>query len=494
MSKKRIFTVGFALPGSEFEYVPFNSDQSLLDADIVLFKVGYGNYYATKEYQGELLFDHTQSASLYKCLQHWRSELLDVTDAGKLAIVFLTKPLSYFRYTGEQQFSGTGRSRQTTNMVNRIESYSAVPNITSVEAKSGREVRLTTDGLYLSAYWKEFEEYCQYEAFIEGVFTHVILTTKTGGRTVAAAFHDKGVMLFLPPINYDEDAFINDDADDEDEDEESCWTPEAKEFGKRLLTALTALEKGILCDRSVTPPPAWALDLSFLTSQEASLHVEISKLTEIINEFQIKRTNLEQCLEEAGSIRALLYAQGKPLEHAVREALGVFGFSAVRFDDGESEFDVIFEAPGMRCIGEVEGKDNKAISIEKFSQLERNIQEDYARDDVTEFAKGVLFGNAERLTSPSQRGEAFTAKCITAAKRAHVALVRTPDMFDPVRYLRNQTDEAYAEACREAIMSADGKIVIFPKPPISSASDVSEGQNVTALGAVASEEFSATST
>jgi hypothetical protein len=38
MAKNRIFTIGFDLPGDEFEYVEFRSDQTLLDADIVLFQ------------------------------------------------------------------------------------------------------------------------------------------------------------------------------------------------------------------------------------------------------------------------------------------------------------------------------------------------------------------------------------------------------------------------------------------------------------------------
>src|SRR5439155_24203874 len=112
------------------------------------------------------------------------------------------------------------------------------------------------------------------------------------------------------------------------------------------------------------------------------------------------------------------------------------------FVGGDSEFDVVFHAPEGRCLGEVEGKDAKAINIDKLSQLERNLQEDFARDEVTEFAKGVLFGNAERLKPPAQRGEAFTEKCISAAKRACIALVRTSDLFDPVRYLRTHPDAA----------------------------------------------------
>lgn len=110
MGKKKIFTIGFELPGDMFERVSYDSDQSLLDADIVLYKVGFGTY-PTEDYQGKPLFNHYYSARIADQLQHWRSELASATNAGKLVIIFLSSPRSYYRYTGEQQFSGTGRSR-----------------------------------------------------------------------------------------------------------------------------------------------------------------------------------------------------------------------------------------------------------------------------------------------------------------------------------------------------------------------------------------------
>lgn len=102
MPKYRIFTVAFELPGDEFEYVPFDSDQSLLDADIVLFEVGFGSHVAMEEYQGERLFGHSVSVRVVQNLQHWRAELAAATNAGKLVIIYLTKPLTRFRYSGEQ--------------------------------------------------------------------------------------------------------------------------------------------------------------------------------------------------------------------------------------------------------------------------------------------------------------------------------------------------------------------------------------------------------
>jgi hypothetical protein len=60
----------------------------------------------------------------------------------------------------------------------------------------------------------------------------------------------------------------------------------------------------------------------------------------------------------------------------------------------------------------------------------------------------------------------FTEKCISAARRIGAALIRTPDLFAPAKYLReNALDLEYAAKCREAILSTKGSIVVFPLPP-----------------------------
>lgn len=77
----------------------------------------------------------------------------------------------------------------------------------------------------------------------------------------------------------------------------------------------------------------------------------------------------------------------------------------------------------------------------------------------------MLFGNAFRLEPPAERADEFTRKCVTAARRLSVALIRTPDLFHPARYLRTNKDSAYAKACRKAIYDADGTVVEFPCTP-----------------------------
>jgi hypothetical protein len=116
-------------------------------------------------------------------------------------------------------------------------------------------------------------------------------------------------------------------------------------------------------------------------------------------------------------------------------------------------------------LGEAEGKDSKAINVDKISQLERNINEDFERDEVTDRAKGILFGNAARLQKLSERGDYFTEKCITSAKRLGIALVRTPDLFFISRYVKESGDKEFSQKCIEAILAAEGTIVVFPPVP-----------------------------
>jgi hypothetical protein len=147
-----------------------------------------------------------------------------------------------------------------------------------------------------------------------------------------------------------------------------------------------------------------------------------------------------------------VFEAGKPLEHAVTKALKVLGYHAEGYDDGTLELDQVIISPeGDRYIGECEGKDNRAIDISKFRQLADAIHEDFVRDEVSNEAIGILFGNPHRLIKPSDRIDYFTKKCLDGAKRRSYALIKTPDLFNVIKYLLENKNEGYQIKCREAI-------------------------------------------
>jgi hypothetical protein len=80
---------------------------------------------------------------------------------------------------------------------------------------------------------------------------------------------------------------------------------------------------------------------------------------------------------------------------------------------------------------------------------------------------------------------ALNQSIATAAfpQRAKIALVKTPDLFGPAKYLReNPSDIEYAHMCRKAIFHAEGEVVIFPPVPTSEASVAPELREVPDQG------------
>lgn len=146
------------------------------------------------------------------------------------------------------------------------------------------------------------------------------------------------------------------------------------------------------------------------------------------------------------------------------ESLRLLGFTAASFKESDSEFDVVFESAEGRLIGEAEGKDTKAVNIDKLRQLSMNIHEDLQRESVTAPAKPVLFGNGFRLQPLNERADPFTDKCHSAAATSSTALIFTPDLFAPVQYLIKAPDAEYARACRVAILESTGRVSL-PAPP-----------------------------
>jgi hypothetical protein len=231
-----------------------------------------------------------------------------------------------------------------------------------------------------------------------------------------------------------------------------------------MLAAVVALDKALRSTGEVTPEPPWAAEPDFALRTESLLRVQLLEAEREVEKAQRHKENLEEQLRTAGAYRALLYEKGKPLENAIIEALCMLGFTAEPFKESDSEFDVVFESEEGRLIGEAEGKDNKAINIDKLRQLAMNIHEDLQRENVIKPAKPVLFGNGYRLLKLNERGDPFTEKCISASATSSTALVFTPDLFPPVQYLVVNTDPEYAKACRLAMLSTTGRVT-FPPPP-----------------------------
>lgn len=474
MSKNRsIATVGYQIPGHSDELIAFTSRKSLMDYDIIFFAPVLP-YYETSSagdgyYQGKVCYGDSGSFRLKGDLEHWKNELTNALRAGKTVFFLLAEKEEFFADTGQRSYSGTGRNRSTTINVSPGNNYQLVPtSVGSVCVGSGKHI-IFSGNPHFKSFYEKFKDNLEYKLYLENVpKSDAIFTGKDKSKILGFMMKvGGGNFIALPYIEYDYDAFTETKKDKKGK-EKSYWKKEAMKFGSDLVQSLLEIDVSIQNYSDRTPPPTWASDKKYLQKKEREFLEKITINSETIKQLTDANLQLQADMEEEGLLKFLLYEQGKPLERAVSRALEILGFSAENYDDGELEMDqIIFGPEKVRCIGECEGKDSKDINIDKLRQLVESLNADLYRDEVSERASGILFGNAQRLLSPESRTLDFTEKCKKSAEREKIALVRTIDLYVVSAYLNETEDEAFKKKCREAIYNAFGKIIEFPPIPAS---------------------------
>lgn len=461
---KAILTIGFDLASDDTHYESFHSRASLLDWDIVLFSPLINEFWGAyvDRYQGKPSLDDSASFQLKECCEHWRREIKQAVEAGKTVMVFLPAVQDVYIDTGERRYSGTGRNQKTTRIVAPYTNYASLPLTLDPINATGSAMKLAPLGAeVLAPYWAEFGDASEYKVLLPDDTTGICITTKNGDKPVGALIRSKssaGSLLLLPDIDFYPDEFFK------QQGKEQVWSQAAKQFASRFVGTIVALDKALHSSAEVTPEPTWATSGSYVLASERLLRTDLLEAERQVEEAQRKKEAVQEQLSSAGRARALLYEKGKSLELAIVEALRTLGFSAASYKDTESEFDVVFQCNEGRLLGEAEGKDSKAVNVDKLRQLSMNIHEDLQREEVTLPAKGVLFGNGFRLTPPSERETQFTQKCISAARSSSTALVPTTELFKAMQYLVERADENYAAECRKSILQGAG-LVMLPNPP-----------------------------
>lgn len=472
MSKKKILSIGIDLELEEIECINLSSSASLLDWDVILISPAFWDFYTGADrHQGKYCFTDYSSAKVRQQCSHWSREISEAVKHGKTVICFLTKKEEFYIATGEKSYSGTGRNQRTTRHVTLFTNYELFPCEMKATVSQGKEIKLTPkNSEVISSFWNEFSNLASYNVVLDLDGFTPILTTRVGDKCVGAIQRNhtsNGSLIFLPEIDFENKKFVT----EEDDEGNVYWTNEGIQFRRRFLQSIVDIDKIAHNSGEITPEPDWAKHEFYKFEDEKVITSELISIEEELEGILAKKQIVMSKLSEVNSLRGLLYEKGKPLEKCILRSLEILGFAAQPFHNSESEFDVVFFTDKGRLIGEAEGKDNKAINVDKLRQLSMNVNEDLMREEVDAPAKGVLFGNGYRMTEPSDRGDAFTEKCHLAAKANGTLLVPTCELFKVVKSLLNEPSEDYAAKCRQSFFDGVG-LVEFPQRDLGIADEL----------------------
>jgi len=469
---KNIVSVGFKIPSNQEDYLRIDSFNSLSDADIVVFSPNLsGTSYSTYtdeswnskhgSYEGKKLYNKRSSANILDHHKHWRHELSSFVKSGRTLFVVLPEKESFFVHAGTNSVSGTGRNQKILNHVSAFTNYDFLP-FSKLEFKPATGKSIVPKDPAMAEFYKHFKDYMSFSVYIRGEGLHPTFTTRNSDLLGINYQLQSGNVVFIPNVDFvvDELTVYNNRTN------KGEWNKEAFRLGKIFCNLLVEIDRSLKNKELKTPKPEWISNEEYAIKASEEVKKLISKNLKEIEKRNQENIQLDSVLEEHESLKDLLFETGKPLELAVIKALTILGFHAENYDDGKLELDQIITSPeGLRYIGECEGKDSKDIDISKFRQLLDSLNEDFEREEVTEKAMGLLFGNPQRLLHPNERTLDFTQKCISGAKRERIGLIKTADLYEVARYLSENEGEEYKVLCRNAIYEQLGDIVLFPALP-----------------------------
>lgn len=459
---KDILSVGFNLPSNEDNFISLNSNNSLSDADIVIFSpnfdiANFSNSYRNSTYRGKTSYELDASSNIKESARHWNLELKGFLESGKNLYIFLCPKHDFYLDTGQRRTSGTGRNQKVTNMVDLFNNYKFLPFELKINNAKGK--KMVTQNDLIKPFFKAFEKELSFEAYIEPNEKYSeLIKTKSLDKLLSVQFTElKGNVIVLPFLETDNSEFY---------DKKENWNENGIKFGKKIIHTIIEIDKILSSSIEKTPKPEWINLDKFKIKAAESTKILIKENLEVIKKLENKNENLIEVLTSQEVLKDLLFETGQSLEVAVIKALEILGYKAENYDDGVLELDQVITSPeNFRFIGECEGKDNKDIDIHKFRQLSDSLSEDFARETVDEMAYGILFGNPHRLQPIEKRKSFFTEKCIRGAEREKIALVKTIDLFFIVKYLSENKNDEFQKKCRNSIINGLGKIVDFPKIP-----------------------------
>lgn len=452
---RSIVTVNTVLPSLD-QQIEYESGETLLDYDVVIFDPQLPTEDRINFSGGGSCISIEGGKALRRAMNHWSRELKDALKAGK-TVFFLLNNYETDSVADSYRMEKSTRNYSTSS----INNYDVLPLKVSARNAKGHLLN-PVDGRFKGLH-SVIKDVAGYKVIIDEAIGQPTFATKNNEGilgTLVTSVEMPGNLILLPYFSlaqmYEYD----------DRTGEPVWSNRGLKLSNAVVGQLLAIDKSLQSQNLSTPAPDWLAKVD----RPALVRLAENRIDSINKQIVELEASRSKEIEEKDKLlrySALLYENSKALETAIEDTLNLIGYKVENYRKNDVEIDHVIIGPsGLRMIGESEGKDNSAIGVSKFRQLESNIGEDFEREEITTPAKGIIFGNGFRLIEPDKRPEQFTEKCLTNAKRLHTALVRTSDLYQVAVYaLNHPDDEAFKAKCRKALESAEGEIVHFPAPP-----------------------------
>jgi hypothetical protein len=375
--------------------IAFASKQTLLGYDIVFLRLddlvnAYERQIGHPWYQGRPSLDDSDSVHVRDDMARRKRELKTLLEVGGTLVLFLPAPASWYVGTGERQYSGTGRNRQTTRIVTEMQLLSLLPFDIHTEAAESRDLELRMSEPF-AAFWRTNTKRFQTAAILKqpiGDRTLVISGTEAVAGSIARL--DKGLVIILPQdLLYPVDYVVQDAGEDE---------IEAHPDDIKLIDSTFDLVRELRKDAGDYVQPDWATE--YQLPGEADLVARVRGAGDAVAKAQSRLDSAERALAILKQRKTLFTGSGAAFEAFAEEAFKALGFTIEEGRPGRT--DRMVRLRGEAAVLELKGR-AKSAAERDAAQLEKWVSEHFVDKGIQ--PKGILVVNGWRDTPLQGRTE-----------------------------------------------------------------------------------------
>ena len=410
---------------------------SFLDYDAVIINTNYlSRFYkqaASKTYENKRLLSMSDSSAIVQDFQSVKDQLIELLKQGKNVFVLIGSNEDCVIYTGDTQYSGTGKNARITNIVRDFDTDSFLPINFQATYVAGTNYQILGNTVF-NEFFKNtdgFFSYCAYFPKVDMVPLLVVPNTDNCISAMKKVFNGSIILLPQPFNSYD--------FDDEKE-----WKKECKHYLNELYKLIERLNEPD--DEYILPQ--WTNDFYILTEEKENKQLaEDSKKLERLKK---KVAKDEEKLKSTKYYKTLLTSTGTQLETIVKKVLSEMGFDLMPTIPGRD--DIIAKFNDQDIVAEIKGVVRSATE-KHASQLEKWVS--LFMEDHDTHPKPLLIVNAFKDTPLSERTEdVFPDQMLKYSNAREHTLVSTTQLL--CLYIDIKTNPDKKETLIKELLSTIG--------------------------------------
>lgn len=365
----------------------FSSQTSLLDYNSAIISVDgivYEYMDTPIKFQGlDCLNDDNESARLMNDMSRRKNEIIELLKQGNNIFVILPSEQYLYIRTGEKKYSGTGRNRAITNIVDSFDLLSFLPVDIEIVKATGQNIKYVGDERF-NIIKENILHDLRYHSYLskgEGKpLLQIANTTKSVGMLIE---YLNGKIILLPEFA-DEDLY----------DSDSEWELALRKCINALIILDTKLKEGI----GEFKLPEWTKN--FLIPMEKEELKKLNMYKKQLEEIESKICSQEMEIKEMQRLKLVFSSTGENLEKICKEIFLKMGFVDLPSENNRS--DLVLKYGSRDIVVEIKGL-NKSAGEKNAAQLEKWVSEHIEK--YGKQPKAILLVNAFRNVKLDERKE-----------------------------------------------------------------------------------------